>query len=71
MRPHIAGLRKSLITIGMWTHIRLASGVVIQMCLQVMFLSEGFRTDGACKRLYTWKIIQLLVNVHRNKGRKK
>lgn len=51
MRSHITGLCEGLIAIGMWTDIGLAASVIIEVCLEVMFLGKGLGAQGATERL--------------------
>lgn len=50
---HITGLRKGLMTIGMWTNVGFAASMIVEVCLQVMFLGEGFRTNRTIEGLNT------------------
>lgn len=49
--PHVAALGKSQTTI--WTGIRLRSGMIVEMSLEMMLLREGLRAQGALVGLQT------------------
>lgn len=51
MRAHVAGLCEGLIAIGMWTDVGLTACMIVEMRLQMVFLSECLRTERAAEGL--------------------
>lgn len=76
MCSHVGGLGKALATIGMWTFVGLESGVIVEMCLQVMFLGESLRANRTGEGFYSCEgdrtkiiLVSELNNVYNSSSR--